>query len=280
MSISLKIVLLGIIQGLGEFLPISSSGHLLIGQKWLELTGDLLSLDIILHGGTLLALLIFFRQDILNLVLSIMPAGEDESEERKENKKLLVYILLASIPTAIIGLVIKKFFKSIFHSVPLATCGFFVTAAALLYCHLIIRNLLAAEKKQESQNYTYLEALLLGLIQGMAVIPGISRSGSTISFLYSRGYNMNRAGRISFLLSIPAVSGALLLEMVSIFKGQMPGFSPFEISLGFFISFITGYLSLVLLFYIFDKGKQFFLFGYYCLVLALLLTLSEVFNGI
>ncbi|OGX19457.1 MAG: hypothetical protein A3K54_04965, partial [Omnitrophica WOR_2 bacterium RBG_13_44_8] len=189
----LKYIILGIIQGVTEFLPVSSSGHLVIAEKLLGINEHLVAVSVILHLGTSLALVIFFFRDILNLL---------------RNLRLLSYIIIVTLITGIIGLSGKDFFERLFASPKLV-------AAALIITGIIL--LLTKKFMQAKRNTLNLkDALVLGLTQGFAIIPGISRSGMTISTLLFRGLDREVSFRFAFLASIPAVFGAAILEAKNI----------------------------------------------------------------
>ncbi|MFC1743225.1 undecaprenyl-diphosphate phosphatase [Candidatus Riflebacteria bacterium] len=270
-----KVIFLAFVQGLGEFFPISSSGHLVITQYYLGLKGDMLSLDILLHAGTLLALLIFFSQEIMNIFKHLLTTPW-RKWWKHPNGSIFLFILLACIPTGIIGLLGKNFFEKMFHSTSWATIGFLLTGNILLLCNFWNFKQLSETDLIQSGNKN---ALIVGTIQGFSIIPGISRSGSTISCLYALGYNLKEAGKISFLLSIPAVLGAVLLQSPKLLVTGIQGLSLIQAILGFSISFITGYLVLKILMRMLSSGKNFFRFGYYCCFLGLFLTFFEAIYG-
>ncbi len=240
-------ILLGIIQGLTEFLPVSSSGHLVIAQKLLGTVGNEIAVSIILHLGTTLALLVFLFKDIVRL---------------SSDRKSIFFIIVVSIITGTIGIAGKGFFESLFSSVK-------PIAIALLFTGIILiltRKLNGLERK----NLNLKDALVFGLAQGAAIIPGISRSGITISTLLFRKVDRETAFKFSFLASLPAIFGATLLEAKKIdFILQV---NPLSLAFGFVASFLVGILSLSILRFILLKDK-FYYFGYYCIFLAALILI-------
>jgi undecaprenyl-diphosphatase len=240
-------VLLGIVQGLTEFLPVSSSAHLIIFQKLLNLSGNELTLSLILHLGTSFALLIFFFKDILKML---------------KDFKMLLLIIIVTIITGIIGLSGKDFFESLFSSTVPAAFALIITGIILILTKKFIYK--------GRQELNIKDAFILGISQGIAVIPGISRSGITISSLLFRGIEKETAFKFSFLASIPAVFGAAILEAKEINLA-----SPLNIKnlvIGFAVSLLTGILSLWILRLVLKKAKLHY-FGYYCIIVAVITLL-------
>ena len=239
-----KYILLGIIQGITEFFPVSSSGHLVIMQKLLGMAGGELSLSVVLHLGTALALIVFFFKDII---------------EAARNVKLLLLIGVVTIITGVIGITGKDFFTALFSSPRLVAVALIVTGLILMRTRRFIhgrRDMLDIK-----------DALVLGLAQGLAIIPGISRSGITISTLLSRKIDKATSFRFSFLACIPTILGAMILEAKDI--SLIPGADLKNFAVGFLFSFLTGLLSLKVLKTILLKAKLYY-FGFYCIFVALL----------
>ncbi len=242
--IMLKYIFLGIVQGVTEFLPVSSSGHLVIFQKVLGIAGQEMAVSIILHLGTLCSLLVFFFKDIIDLF---------------RNVKWLILIFVVSVITAVIGLLGRDFVEKLFSSPKLVAVALMVTGVILIRARLFInsrRNIL-----------DIVDALVLGLVQGIAIIPGISRSGITISSLLFRRIDKELAFKFSFLAAIPAILGALVLEAKKV-SFALEGNSAALIA-GFVASFIAGIISLWLLRLVLRKAKLHY-FGIYCIIVALI----------
>lgn len=248
MPLALKIVLLALIQGFTEFFPVSSSGHLLIFQKLLDFTTLPLVYDIFFHLGTLLAVILYFFKDLKPLALRFY---------EKENFRLLLLIAAASLPTAIIGFLFQDLFESLFTRTSYLGFAFIFTAAVLL-----ASRFLRLTKKLPD----FPAAFLIGIAQGIAIIPGISRSGMTIAVALIFGMGFEFSFRFSFLLSIPAVLGAVLLEAKEIPWGG--GHWP-QLLLGVTIATLAGLLALGLLKKVMLRDK-FHYFGAYLLVLGVL----------
>jgi len=242
-----KYILLGIIQGLTEFLPVSSSGHLVIMQKVFGMTGEELALPLVLHLGTIFALIIFFFRDILNVLRNI---------------KTLSLIFIVTIITGIIGITGKDFFEGLFGSPKMVAIALIITGIILI----LTRRFMDA--KRETVNFK--DALILGITQGIAIVPGISRSGITISTLLFRKIDRQTSFKFSFLASIPAIFGATLLEAGKIRLGIES--NPINFLLGITFSFLTGLIALWILRLILYKAKWHY-FGYYCILVAILTLL-------
>lgn len=200
----LHAVLLGLIQGLTEFLPVSSSGHLVIAQHFLPgFDQPGLAFDILLHLGTMLAVMLYFRREIGLMLVSPLQSGP----EARTYRRMLGLIVLASVPTALIGLGFKDVFEGLFGDIRLVAMMLLVTGVLLFLAERFRRP-----GRKEGQ-MTISDALVVGTVQGLAILPGISRSGSTISALLLKGVDGETAARFSFLLALPTVFGAALLSL-------------------------------------------------------------------
>ncbi|MBM3324848.1 MAG: undecaprenyl-diphosphate phosphatase, partial [Calditrichaeota bacterium] len=195
-------IFLGIVQGLTEFLPISSSGHLVVLKDLLGYREPELALVVMLHLGTLLAVITFFRRDLIGMVASIFIPGLRRSEEWN----LLKMVIIGTIPTVFIGAVFKDPLEELFASPP--AVGFFWLMTGLL---LFMADRWLWNGKDLARG-TLQDALAVGFFQGLAIIPGVSRSGATISMGIFRQFSGTNAARFSFILSVPAVLGATVLE--------------------------------------------------------------------
>jgi len=237
-----KYIVLGIVQGLTEFFPVSSSGHLVILQRLFGMNSEQLALSLILHLGTTLALIVFFFKDIIRAL---------------GDKKTLFLIIIVTMITGVIGISGKDFFEKLFSSPRIVIVAWLFTGLLLIF----------TKRFKEGQNNIpgTKDALALGFAQGIAVVPGISRSGITISTLLFRGMDKNTSFRFSFLASIPAVLGAALLEARKITACRLE-FN--KLLVGFIFSFLAGILALWLLRIILNKAKLYY-FGYYCIIIAI-----------
>lgn len=241
----LKYIILGAIQGVTEFLPVSSSAHLIFAQKLLDIRGQELALSVILHLGTILALVIFFFKDILALL---------------KDRKSLLLVALVTLITGIIGLSGRNFFEALFSSAKVAALALIITGSILLLTKRI--------KGKQRNEVDSADALILGLVQGLAIIPGISRSGITVSTLLFRKITWEESFKFSFLASIPAVLGAALLEAHEI-KTALSVY-PANLVMGFITSLSVGLVSLWLLKACLRRARLHY-FGCYCILLALVI---------
>lgn len=261
-------ILLGLLQGLAEFLPVSSSGHLVLGKSLLGLKDAGMFFDIMLHAGTLLSIFVIFRKKIWNILKGC--ALRDKAQLREAG-----YIVLASIPTAAIGLGFKDQIESLFEN-PRFVCGALLFTGTLLFASKWARTG-ANHPEEPGKAMNWWRALATGVVQGFACIPGVSRSGSTISAMLFMGTNRKYAGEFSFLMSIPAVGGAALLDFIKWFKCQTfnpienpemlekcaesGSFTP-ELLVGMAVAFVAGIFALKWLMNFVQKGK-FHYFAYY-----------------
>lgn len=255
-------VILGTIQGLTEFLPISSSGHLVIFQHLIGLREPELLLDIALHVGTLLAVLTFFWADIRIMVTESRGCVRTVLRERElirqiqksPHAALAFWILMGMIPTALLGVVFNLFLQEMFGSTRLV--GFMLLATgSILGASRLVRSS-SANKKEVG----LISAMVVGLAQGAAIIPGISRSGATIVCGLFCGLDRDMAGRFSFLLSIPAILGASLLkfDLAGITEiGLIPLFA------GVLVSFFVGLVALKITMGMLRRGRL-YCFSPYC----------------
>ena len=256
----LQAVILGFIQGVTEWLPISSTGHLRITELLLGLSLPLL-FDITLHVGTLVVILFFFRKDVKNIFAALA-----KGDFKSENGKLIPLIIVGTVPTAIIGVAFSSTIETVFSSfLPIA--GAFLTCGVVLY--------ISKTGLDQKENITYLAALAIGTAQGIALIPGISRSGFTIATALLLGLRREKAFKFSFLLSVPAVIGALGLTLYEQHDMlTLVGVGWTEILVGIAVSIVVSYFALKLLWKTL-AGKKFYLFAFYCwLIAAILLALS------
>ena len=261
----IQALLLGIVQGLTEFLPISSSGHLVLVQHLFGLHEAELSFDVSVHVGTLAAVILYFRNDILDILgglwrtLSKRPAHDAD----RSHVRLAGLIVIGSIPTGAIGLALHGIADQLFAS-PLITGVMLLLTGGLLFATRPGRHP-RADTGRPLQGLTIKDALVIGLIQGLAVMPGISRSGSTIAVGILSGIRHDAAARFSFLLSIPAVAGAALLVLKdALHQGaiHLP-----TCLLGGFTAMLVGYAALALLVFIVRKGHLYW-FAPYCWIIG------------
>ena len=228
-------ILLGIIQGLTEFLPISSSGHLVLFQSWLNISIEGNTFEVIVHIGTLGSILFVFWEDVYTILKNLT---------KRETQFQVGTLALATIPAVLVGFTLKDYFEILFDNTTSVSIALMVTGVILF---------ISKFAKQNNSSITWKSGLLIGLAQAIAIIPGISRSGFTISAALLLGKNSREAARFSFLLAIPVITGAGLL---TILLG------------GLLSSFIIGVFALQWLIQWLESGKYYW-FGAYCMVIGL-----------
>ncbi len=274
----LEAILLGILQGLTEFLPVSSSGHLVLAQHFLGLKEPLVFFDVMLHVGTLAAIIVVYRGAIGRLASGSISTLASKTFFRNPSAMLnsshelrfIGLILLGSIPTGIIAVLFKTQLESFFEAVVFVSIMLILTGIILQLPRLRredVNNLEISTQRIKSWH-----APLIGIAQGCAITPGISRSGSTISIALLLGIPAKLAAEYSFLLSIPAILGAVALKIPDIADTSMP---LYILGAGMLTAFVVGYIALRLLLVVLNRG-QFSLFTYYCIVLGLVSLLIEV----
>ncbi len=244
--------ILGFVQGLTEFLPISSSGHLVLLQQFIAVEGDSLAFDLVLHIGTLIPVLILFRADLLTMLRDPF-VGQGPLLSRP-GVRWIGFVLLASVPTALMGLALEDYFESMFSS-PLALSWQFVVTAVVLQ---LTARFPAGTRDLDAM--TWRDALLIGIAQGVSILPAVSRSGATIALAMFLGLRRDLAGRFSFVVSIPAIAGAMLLKLddVTVDPAVAPAWA-----LGGVVSLVVGFVSLVFLLRVIRAG-DFSKFAWYC----------------
>ena len=248
----LETILLGAIQGVTEWLPISSSGHLAASQILLGLEEPLL-FDVVLHAATLLVILTYFRSDLRQMASAAL-----KLDFRSEQGRLIPLILLGSVPTAGVGFLLHDYYQSLLDLRVLGLC--FTTSGVFVASSKLRSGSTAVSAKK---------ALIIGLAQALALLPGFSRSGLTISAALLLNVRCEEAFRFSFLLSIPAVLGAFLLTLL---KSSFDAALTQPLLLGGATAALVGYLSLSILRRLLMKGF-FHIFGFYTIALGLLLLL-------
>ena len=262
-------IILGIIQGLTEFLPVSSSGHLVIFQNLFGLKEPELFFDISVHVGTLAAIVIFFWKEIWAIIISLAHFSALALKKRisfhsvyeDADAKLAILIVVGSIPTAIIGILFHKIADTLFSSVVLVGFMLIITGSLVWGTRWIKKD------RKNINDFSVRDALIIGLVQGIAIIPGISRSGSTIAVGLFLGLNRETAARYSFLLSIPAILGAAALSLNHLSAHNV---LPLKVTLfGAFTSCIVGYWALKLLIKIVKHGRM-QIFAPYCWAIGIL----------
>ena len=269
----IQAIILGVVQGLTEFLPVSSSGHLALCQQLIPgFSQPGLLLDVMLHVGTLAAVLVYFRKDIFEIIMYVPAFFKSPKEADKGTTRLLVGIVIASVPTAIIGLAIEDHVEVLFQSSAAVGLALIVTGIVL-----IVGDLLGKKAGNKPEDPGPLPSFLIGIVQGLAVIPGISRSGSTISAARALGIDGERAARFSFLVAIPAVSGATLITVLKHYS-EMLNFTSSEAiayMVGPLTAALVGYAAIEIVMRTI-KGGKFIWFAVYCFVVGISAVLVSV----
>lgn len=250
----IKYIILGIIQGLTEFLPVSSSGHLVIFQEMFNLNEPGIFFEIIIHIGTLIAVLIYFRQDIGKLISAMFSWKEDRDLEVRSSQKFILYILVATAVTGVFGVLFEDKLEAVFDKLYLVGIMLIITGVILFLSDLI--------RDGKKSKLNFVSAIIIGIAQTFAILPGISRSGSTIAVGIFSGLNRKLATRFSFLLSIPAIVGAAIFKIKDLEISTISGkFIPYLCAL--IASALVGYFAISLMIRLINNVKLKY-FSFYC----------------
>ena len=271
----LQAIFIGLVQGLTEFLPVSSSAHLIFAQNLLGISEPELAFDVLLHLGTLLAVIGYFFKDILKMIKAFFLSLADIFKGKfkkgfKEDpyKKLAWMVIVGTIPVGIVGMTFKTEIESLF-GFPAIAAFFLLITGLLLYVSQRL-NVGAKDIKDSSIK----EAILVGIGQACAIIPGLSRSGTTISSGLLIGFDKEFAAKFSFILAIPAILGATVTQLKGIGSGLASNLIPYV--LGFLVALISGYLAISILLKII-KEKKLDIFAYYCWIVGAIVLVYSIF---
>ena len=252
-----KVIILAIIQGVAEFLPISSSGHLVIAKNLLKLDSPGVLLEIILHAGTLLAIFIFYRKKILSLIQEIFSG-------KGEGRKYLLWVIVSMIPALFVFLFLEEKIESCFNNPTLV--GIMLCLTGLILISLKF-------SPSGKSDLTVPKSLLIGLAQSFAMLPGISRSGSTITMARHLKIEPTKAAEFSFLMSMPLLMAATLIGAKDLISGESTGdVSMLAMVVGFFVAAVVGLVSMKILLKLLCANK-FWYFGIYCTIAGVLVLL-------
>jgi len=272
--ILLKALLIGVIQGLTEFLPVSSSGHLVLAQHYLGIDEPGVIFEVAVHFGTLVSVIIVFWRDIVDILKAFLTLFKGRRRympcEEQQAMRLAILIVVGSVPTAIIGFGFEDFFESLFSSVLFVGGALLVTGALLWLTERVRRG------SRNINQMGVLDALIIGTMQGLAIMPGISRSGSTICTSLLLGLNRETATRYSFLLSIPAVFGASLFKLKDMLEMVGQGFPWVMLVTATLAAVVAGIVAILLVVQLLKRGKL-DLFAYYCWAVGLFVIVSHFF---
>jgi undecaprenyl-diphosphatase len=245
-------IILGMVQGLTEFLPVSSSGHLVLVQELLGVNEPGLTFEILAHVGTLATVIVYFRRTIWRLLRALFGRGT------AQDRRMILWLVIGSIPAGIAGLLFEDFFEQAFASPLVTSVMLLVTGLVLLSTRLV---------RQGKRDLSWHAALITGCGQALAIMPGISRSGTTISAGIFAGVTPSQAAEFSFLLSIPAIGGATLLKAKAIADLDLNLLLHHLI--GALLSFLFGLLAVHFVLSVVKRGK-FDYFAYYCFAVGAL----------
>ena len=277
----IEALVLGMLQGLTEWLPVSSSGHLAIAQRYLGPVP--IFIDILLHFGTMLVLFAFFRKEVRLVSRSALAAlsdlakgkGWEASVAQDAGRRMAFYIVLALIPTAALALAFRFIFgNALFSNLAIVAAGFAATGTLLLVTAFGVAGGMGAAKRRDLESLCMTDSWAVGTAQGIAFLPGFSRSGLTISTGLLAGLKGETAGRYSFMISLPAVLGATILELPD--ASLIGGTELIMGVAGMAVAMVVGYASLGVLMRILKKGGIHY-FAPYCFILCAL-TLAMLYN--
>lgn len=263
----LDAVLLGILQGLTEFLPISSSGHLVLGKELLHIAQQRsISFEVFVHFGTFLSVVFMFWKDIKLIFLSIFefvkaPAKLKLLFKTNEHFKIAIFIVSSSIPAAVVGIMFANEIGVLFNDPKFVSVMLLITGLILF--------LTKFSNPKEGASVSFASAIIIGLAQAVAIIPGISRSGITISSALFAGVSRENAAKFSFLMALPVILGATILEAHDVFQSSINGEQVLVYFVGTVVAAISGYASIRVVLGLLKK-KRFSWFSYYCFIVGIL----------
>ena len=271
-----RFILLGLVQGITEFFPVSSSGHLVILQHILEIDKNVVFLDVVLHLGTLFSLVIFFRRDIFVLFSNFFVAIYDIVFRRRmsyvlrydDKFKLCIHIVVITVITGFIAIAGKDFFEKQFETINTVILCLFIMSLILF----LTKNFIHGQRRL--RHISLKDSILFGLVQSLAIMPGISRSGITISMLLFRNLDKESVFKLSFLASIPIILGAFILKFKET-QGIIRDIPLLYLTSGFLFAFMSGLVALYILRMIL-KQKNFYKFSYYCFFLSVIVLLLKL----
>lgn len=254
---TLKALIIGIIQGLTEFLPVSSSGHIELGQALLNFSVENeAAFSIIVHLATVLSTIIIFRKDITQLCESLFTL------QWNRETKFVAYLLISSLPIIVVAVFFKNFIEGLFIGKLILVGCMLIVTSALLYSTTIV--------KPKKGKLTFGKAIAIGIAQTIAILPGISRSGATISMALNLGIEREQAARFSFLMVLIPIIGASALEIIELTQAnELQNFQSLPMLAGFIGAFLSGLAACSWMLKIVKKGKIQY-FAYYCFILGII----------
>jgi len=256
-------LLLGLIQGLTEFLPVSSSGHLVLFQHLLGLNKPGVTLEVLLHFGTLLSVIFVFGQDFIGLL---------KFYRDKYQRHFLLMLILGVIVTGLLGIIFRKYVEILFSSTLIV--GFMLLITGLI---ITLIKIIPAGQKSIAEMKPH-DALLIGLLQAFAIIPGISRSGTTILTALWRGLDRDAAIRFSFMLSAPVILGATVVEAKEMLTTGLESAMLVNYLAGALVAFVSGVFAIKIFIRMLSASK-FHYFAYYCWTIGLIVIIISLINN-
>ncbi|HHY14329.1 MAG TPA: undecaprenyl-diphosphate phosphatase [Thermoanaerobacterales bacterium] len=264
-------ILLGIFQGLTEFLPISSSGHLVLLQELLNIESPGVVIEVLLHIGTLISVIVYFWSDILSIIYELINIVKNKGRlaniQSNESNILIKMVVIGSIPTALIGILFESLLKKGYENVYIVGIMLLLTGLLLWWSSKLSGN-------KAIKDITVSDSIFIGFFQGLAINPGLSRSGSTIFASLFRGIERESAVKFSFILSLPAVCGAFLFEAKDIYKIGIANINITGCIIGIACAAISGYFAIKFLMKLLLDDKLHY-FSYYCWIIGVLILLSK-----
>lgn len=270
----IQAIIIGIVQGLTEFLPVSSSAHLIFAQNVLGVESSL-AFDVFLHLGSLIAVLWFFRADIIRMIQAFLLSIGDIIQHRfKEGfysdlyKRLVWYVIIATIPVGLVGVLFESQVESLFAGALYVPAFFLFVTGTILYLSQRMNS-----GEVDLSNLSLKESIFMGLGQACAILPGLSRSGTTIAAGLVIGLDKEFAAKFSFILSIPAILGAFIVQLKDI--GTITDFNALAVLLGFLAALISGYLAIKWLLELIQK-RSLDIFAYYCWIVGIIVFMGSI----
>src|ERR687890_1771487 len=236
----IEAVILGVVQGLTEFLPVSSSGHLLLGQHFLGLDENRfgLSFDVALHMGTLVAVVSYFWRDLIRMALAFFRSFGHRDLANDPDQRLAYLVLASTVPAALIGFLFEDFFESTVRSPWVVVFNFVLVGILFLVAEA------AGSRSRRASKLGFGEAIGIGIAQATALVPGVSRSGATITLGLFLGLRREEAARFSFLMSVPIIAGAGAIRMMEVVSEGLGAHDALLFVVGFVSSAVVGYLAI------------------------------------
>lgn len=273
----IQAIIIGLVQGLTEFLPVSSSAHLIFIQQLLGVTEPSLAFDVLLHVGTIVAVVTYFWRDIIQMIIAFFESlvdlvkGRFITEIKKDQyKKLTWYVIIGTIPVGLVGIIFNDIVESLFTGVSIPAFFLLITGCILYFSQRMNSG------EIDLKNMTLKEAIIVGCGQACAIIPGLSRSGTTIATGLILGLDKEFAAKFSFILSIPAILGAAIVQLKDVGGGSI------ELTAwiaGFLVATISGYLAIKFLLKLIQE-RSLDVFAYYCWIIGAIILVGSLAFGI